>query len=79
MADTRCANAEYQLEVDIMMIEYILYKAIHAQLRFLELSSYQTVTSNNDAETIDPDVAVEARGLSEIYDSEFQLVAPCEK
>jgi len=32
MADTRCANPEYQLEVDTMSLEYLIYQCIKAQM-----------------------------------------------
>lgn len=69
MADTRCANPEFQLDVDIMMVEYTIYKAIEAQLKLLRsLSNTETVLTNGafDAAT---DHAQEARRLTETYDS----------
>lgn len=38
MAETRCANPEYQVDVDVMMIDYALYHAIDAKLRSLKVS-----------------------------------------
>ncbi|KIW14946.1 hypothetical protein PV08_07733 [Exophiala spinifera] len=35
MADTRCADADLQLDVDVMILEYTLYHAIKAQFDFL--------------------------------------------
>lgn len=35
MADTRCANPEYQLDVDVMILEYELYRAIAANIKAL--------------------------------------------
>lgn len=39
MADTRCANPAYQLDVDIMILEYVLYHAIKCQLAVLTPSA----------------------------------------
>ena len=35
MADTRCVNPEYQLDVDVLILEYLLYNAIRAQFKVL--------------------------------------------
>jgi len=32
MAETRCANPEYQLEVDELMLDYLLYQCIKAHI-----------------------------------------------
>lgn len=37
MADTRTANPEYQYDVDEMMVEYLLYKAIESHLALITL------------------------------------------
>lgn len=36
MADTRCADVELQLDVDVMILEYTLYQATKAQLEALQ-------------------------------------------
>lgn len=71
MADTRCANTEYQLEVDILMIEYVLYKAIQAQLHLLNLSiAPESQHRNGDGEShFANEAAASVTRLTETYDS----------
>ncbi|KIX01133.1 uncharacterized protein Z518_10199 [Rhinocladiella mackenziei CBS 650.93] len=63
MADTRCANPELQLDVDLMMLEYTFYHATQAQFDFL-FSGCQ-----------DEDKAAEATRLLTIFDSFIRLFA----
>ena len=57
MADTKCANPEYQLDVDIMILEYTLYKTIQAQFDLLS-SGHQ-----------DEAKAIESTRILSIFDS----------
>ncbi|KIW61162.1 hypothetical protein PV05_01319 [Exophiala xenobiotica] len=41
MVDTRCADPDLQLDVDIMILEYTLYQAVKAQFDFLSSSGCQ--------------------------------------
>lgn len=70
MTDSRCANAEHQLRVDVMMLEYVLYKTVKAQLEGLEWR----MRPSNDLRShvtldIDNSPIVEARRLLDIFDS----------
>lgn len=70
MVDTRCVNPAYQLDVDVMAIEYVLYKAIEAQHHLLgSLYRIQRMSSTaNDLHNVQ-DAAEAALRLVEIYDS----------
>lgn len=59
MTDTRCADPELQLDVDIMIQEYTLYKAIQAQFDFL--------SSRTEAK------AIEATRVLSIFDSFIRI------
>ena len=70
MVDTRCVNPMYQLDVDVMAIEYVLYKAIEAQHHLLK-SLYQIQrpsSTSNDLHNVQ-NAAGAALRLVEIYDS----------
>ena len=69
MADTRCANPEYQLDVDILMVEYTVYKAVEAHLSLLRSLSSSESPLSNGALVAAIDHAQEAVRLTEIYDS----------
>lgn len=69
MADTRCANPEYQLDVDILMVEYVVYKAIQAQLMLLNFLSVTQSSLTNGALDSMVQCAQDALRLAEIYDS----------
>ncbi len=43
---TRCANPEYQLDVDVMILEYLLYAAIKAYFKLFHSDSQNGSTSN---------------------------------
>ncbi|KAI1625530.1 hypothetical protein EDD37DRAFT_307362 [Exophiala viscosa] len=61
MADTRCADPDLQLDVDIMILEYTLYKAVQAQFD-LASSGHQ-----------DEAKAVESTRILSIFDSFIQI------
>lgn len=70
MAATRCANPEYQLEVDTMMVEYILYKSVDTHLQLLmALSRRQTTQHLRDLDLL-AEQATSALRLTEMYDCE---------
>ncbi|KAK5072777.1 hypothetical protein LTR64_000816 [Lithohypha guttulata] len=74
MVDTRCVNPAYQLDVDVMAIEYVLYKAIEAQHHLLRsLYRIQRMSSTaNDLHNVQ-DAAEAALRLVEIYDTLVKL------
>lgn len=74
MAYTRCANPEYQLDVDIMMVEYVAYKAVEAQLSLLQSFSTTESSLTNGALDVATSHAQEAVRLTEIYDSKCRHV-----
>lgn len=70
MADTRCANPEYQRDVDTLMIEYTVYKAVEAQIQLLRtLSATQDSDSSGALDAIGNHAGSAVR-LTEIYESE---------
>lgn len=69
MANTRCANPEHQLDVDILMVEYAVYKAVEAQLKVLRSLSTTESSLTNGALDAATDHVEEAVRLIEIYDS----------
>jgi hypothetical protein len=73
MAGTRCANPEYQLDVDTMMVEYVLYKSVGTQLDLLvALSQWKGPDPLCDTSLI-AEQAMSALRLTEIYDCEWDL------
>lgn len=76
MAYTRCANPEYQLDVDSLMIEYTVYKAVEAQLRLLRSLGTPETSLTNGALDAATEYAQEAVRLTETYDSKC-LHLPC--
>lgn len=46
MADTRCVNPEYQLDVDVMILEYLLYQSIRAHFKASVLPSDRPVNQD---------------------------------
>lgn len=68
MAGTRCANPEYQMEVDTMMVEYILYKSVESHLRLLiALCTWNDPEQSHDINSI-AEEAMSALRLTEMYD-----------
>lgn len=77
MADTRCANPEYQLDVDIMMVEYVVYKAVEAQLKLLRsLTTTESVLANG-AHDLATSHTQEAVCLTELHDSKCHHTGEC--
>ncbi|KAJ9663381.1 hypothetical protein H2198_000898 [Neophaeococcomyces mojaviensis] len=69
MADTRRVNSTYSLEVDIMMLEYTLYKAIEAHLQlFQEIDTFSTLVNKN-SDISAAFQASPASTLTETYDT----------
>lgn len=68
MADTRCADPEYQLDVDIMMLEYLLYHATKAYFRALQnshgMESMTDDDNTNDEEDDSHDLEEASRGMN---------------
>lgn len=77
MADTRCANPEYQLDVDILMVEYVVHKAVEAQLKVLQSLSTTEKTLTNSALDAAVNHVQEAMRLTETYDSERSRQKRC--
>ncbi|KAK5942730.1 hypothetical protein PMZ80_005296 [Knufia obscura] len=73
MAYTRCANPEYQLDVDSLMIEYTVYKAVEAQLRLLRSLGTPETSLTNGALDAATEYAQEAVRLTETYDILIKL------
>ena len=71
MADTRCANPSYQLDVDILMVEYVVYRAVEAHLKLLRSLTTSENFLTNGALDAAAGQAQEATRLTETYDSEF--------
>lgn len=69
MANTKCANPEYQLDVDILMVEYVVHRAVEAQLKVLRSLSITETSLTNGALDAAINHAQEAVRLTEIYDS----------
>lgn len=70
MAATRCTNPEYQLEVDTMMVEYVLYKSVDTHLQLLmTLSRRKTLQQLRDVDLM-TEQAMSALRLTEMYDCE---------
>ena len=72
MADTRVANARYQLEVDEMILEYLLYHAIKSSLE--EAAVGQNVPGNggeNDSVKDERRRREETTRLLAIFDGTF--------
>lgn len=70
MADTRCANPEYQLEVDEMTLEYLVYNTLKAHIDEWD-PEYRKIST--DEKSV-PDTASknQAPTLLAILDSEFE-------
>lgn len=76
MTDTRCVNPEYQLDVDVMILEYLLYHAIRAQFDALRLKDENGQHVSIDADKAD-DRIPEAQRLLKTFDCEpFSIVEP---
>lgn len=70
MAGTRCANPEYQMDVDTMMVEYVLYQNVETHLKLLtQLSKWQASEESDDISHI-AERAVSALRLTEMYECE---------
>jgi hypothetical protein len=69
MADTRCANPEYQLEVDEMTLEYLVYNTLQAHIDELD-PEYRKI-STNEKSARDTASKKQAPTLLAILDSEF--------
>lgn len=69
MVDTRCANPEYQLEVDVMTLEYLLYHAVRAQLAALKAERNDEMDDDDDY-TADLEKKVTADRLLAMFDCE---------
>lgn len=77
MADTRCANPEYQLDVDVMIVEYIVYKAVEAQLKlFRSLTTAESVLADG-ADDLATSHTQEAVCLIELHDSKCHHAGEC--
>jgi hypothetical protein len=52
MADTRCVNPEYQLDVDTMILEYLLYQAIRSSCKAptINVQNGSSVPDDSDTE-----------------------------
>lgn len=70
MAGTRCVNPEYQLEVDTMIVEYILYKSIEAQLQLLVTLSERLATEHSHDINFLVEQAKSGLQLTQMYDCE---------
>ena len=53
MADTRCANPEYQLDVDVMILEHLLYHAVRAQFDALRAESEKQDLGNAHEQSLE--------------------------
>lgn len=73
MAGTRCANPEYQLDVDTMMVEYVLYKGIEAHLQLLITLSEQLGIKHLHDITFVREQAASGLRLTEMYDCESRF------
>jgi hypothetical protein len=64
MADTRRVNPEYQLDVDVMILEYLLYQAIR--------SSWKAPSNSPQNGKSTPD-DTESERTSQAFDGELAL------
>lgn len=78
MADTRCANPEYQLDVDVMMVEYVVYKAVEAQLKLLRSLTLTERVLADGIHDLAASHAQEAICLVELYDSKCHHIGECQ-
>lgn len=67
MADTRIANPEYKLEVDTLILEYTLFKAIEKSIAAIE---YAVIPVSQESEMVSDDhqELIEAMELVEAFD-----------
>lgn len=72
MADTRCANPEYQLEVDEMTLEYLIYNTLKAHID--EWDPNNRSKSTDEKTTRDTADKKQAPTMLAILDSELP---PC--
>jgi hypothetical protein len=68
MVDTRCADPDLQLDVDIMILEYTLYQAVKAQFDFLSCAIGSGCHQDEDEATTKTKAISSTRVLS-IFDS----------
>ncbi|KAK5275307.1 hypothetical protein LTR40_013247, partial [Exophiala xenobiotica] len=68
MVDTRCADPDLQLDVDIMILEYTLYQAVKAQFDFLSCAIGSGCRQDGDEATTKAKAISSTRVLS-IFDS----------
>jgi hypothetical protein len=68
MVDTRCADPDLQLDVDIMILEYTLYQAVKAQFDFLSCAIGSGCHQDEDEGTTQAKAISSTRVLS-IFDS----------
>ena len=77
MADTRCVDPEYQLDVDVMMLEYLLHHAIQAQLRALQQLSASGQNGTRDFALHDSKNRLsDAKKLTRAFDGMFESLLP---
>ncbi len=67
MADTRCVNAEYQLDVDVMILEHLLYHAIRAQFNALKPNFDKQAHEQNDERSWEDKEQIAERSLHALY------------
>ena len=72
MADTRCVNPAYQLDIDVMILEHLLYHAIRAQFESLR-PRYEKQTGHDNDEIPFRGREREAERLLHAFDSKYIL------